>query len=147
MKKRIARGLGAVAISALLLSGCGGGDEEPLSKAEFIEQGNAICKEGVDERKAVRAEEEEKLRGKKVTQQKLEESVANIFEPYVRMTEELAELSLPERNAQQAEAVVGAMEKAVSEIKANPTALLRSERPVRKANELATSYGLVYCIY
>jgi hypothetical protein len=50
MRGRLTRGLAFAAIAGVVLigvgAGCGGGDDDTLTKAQFIQQADAICKKG-----------------------------------------------------------------------------------------------------
>jgi len=140
-------GLVVMAIILPLQVGCANGTGNSLNKAEFIRQGNNICQKGEQEREAAFAEQVEQAEGQKVTQQIKEEAVLSIFRPYELMIRRLTRIGLPEGDEEDAEAVIDAMEQAVSDVQENPANLLSSDLPVRKANELATSYGLDKCIY
>jgi hypothetical protein len=133
------------ALSVLGLMGCGGSDEgsDALSKAEFKKQATAICKKGTEEREDALSAAIERFR--KRTPQTEKKVVVAILRPYEEMTASLAELSPPEGEEQEVEAMIEAMEEAASQGKEDPGAALEGGTPFRKANEMVKSYGLTEC--
>ncbi len=141
---------GFVAISAVVfamaafVAGCGGGDDESLTKAEFIKQGDAICQEAENKKNAglEKAFKDKANQGAgKEVQERLVTDVA--LPPIATMTEELADLGAPD---DQATAIVEGFEKAVEEIEADPQAALTSERGAfAEPDKLAAEYGFKVC--
>jgi hypothetical protein len=139
-----------VLASALaLVTGCGGGDdEESLTKAQFIKQADAICekqnkKKNEDLVKAyAKLEKEGKTAGKK-GEAELIGDVA--LPPIAQMTEELADLGLPEEQEDQAEQFITEMEQAVAEVEEDPSLALSAEEPFEKPKERATKFGFSDC--
>jgi hypothetical protein len=143
-KGRIASILGLVLLVILVVSGCGGGDEESLTKSEYVRKGNAICGKWQQARGDVFRKLNQELKPP-VTQAKKEKAVLLVLSPYETAVEELAELSFPEKEGQKAEEVVEAMEDGVSQAKANPGTLMSSTLPFAKSNQLADDFGLTEC--
>lgn len=132
-----------MAIMALVfVAGCGGGDDNSLTKAEFIQQGDAVCRKAEETKnKALeKAFAEENKGSEKEIQEKLVTDVA--LPPVAAMADELSELGPPD---EQAEAVVSAYEEIVAEIEAKPETAFSTEEPFGKANKLAKQYGFKAC--
>lgn len=148
MSKRAMAALAGIAVLAMLVASCGGSDEEPLTKAEFIEQGNAICREAAKEIEAKYKDfaQENDLELAEANRKQGMEIVSDIFMPArEQATEEFAELSLPEGD-QQAEALVQALEQGVEKAEQQPKTLFEEKKyPFNEANEAAEKYGLKAC--
>jgi hypothetical protein len=147
VKKGLSASLIALAVlAALSLSafGCGGGDEESLTKTEYVRKGNTICGKWQQARGNLFQELNQKIKPP-ITQAKKEKATLLILEPFETATEELADLPLPAGSEEKAEEVVQAMEDGISQGKANPGTLLSSTLPFEKANKLAEGYGLTEC--
>jgi hypothetical protein len=140
-----------VAVVALLAlaSGCGGSDDDDsLTKAEFSQQGDKICKEAnADQQKALAAAykklSKEGAKGKKVE----EELITNTaLPPIAKMTEELGDLGAPEGEEEKAEEMVEAFEEEVQKIEADPGgALSGTVGAFDKANKLAEDFEMKAC--
>ena len=133
-----------------LLAACGDdGGSEPLTKAEFIEQGDVICAEGEEEAQVEAEEfaEENEIDSENPTQEQAEEAVAAVFVPSLRkQAEELSELAPPEGEEEQVEAIVSALEGAVEELEENPDALFEEgSNPLEEPSELAAEFGFEEC--
>jgi hypothetical protein len=140
--------LGAAAIAfALLVSGCGGSDEpEALTKAEFVKQGEAACKQGADERSKLIEEFSQKVKPGDANTVKVQEEVVLAAIPtYEKATTKIDELGAPEGDEQKVEEIVKAMEGAVEQVKANPGSAAISSIPFKEANKLLQDYGLDGC--
>lgn len=147
MAKRVLGSIGAVAVAVCLvvLSGCGSGGSEALTKAEFVRQGEKICGK-------LQSEREEHLG--KLLQTSSEPSVAQreatlleSMKSYEKAADEIRELAPPTGDEKKVEAIVAAMEEAAANTKADPgTALTNSTVTFGKADSLAEAYGLSQCV-
>jgi len=151
----VGRIFGGIALAAIALSmvvaGCGGGDEEQtLTKAEFVKQSSAICKKG-EERKneqltaALKAQTES---GKplKIGRTGKEALLSTVILPPLRqMSEELAELGIPEERSEEAEAIIKGFEDVIAELEENPGSALKSQNPFTEVNQLALDFGMNNC--
>jgi len=138
---------GVVAIAAIA-TGCGSGGSDPLTKAEFIEQADRICKEGSNQiRKEYEAFAKQHNTAKTgVSQEQGTEIGLQILLPNVQsQTEELRELEPPEGDEAQVAAMLDALEAGVEEGNQNPKSLLSSNYPLSKGNQLAQKYGFKVC--
>lgn len=137
----------AVVLLALLGAGCGGDDEsEALTKAQFLKQGNAICKKAEEERGEAINKAAETFKGKEISLKEQEDLVLEVLPTYENATTKLDELGAPEGDEKKVEALVEAMEGAAEQVKASPGTALETSVPFKKANELAKKYGLESCI-
>jgi hypothetical protein len=138
----------ALLLAAAMLGGCGSssgsGDDESLTKAEYVRKGNAICGKWQQARGVLFSKFTKELQPP-VTQAEREKAILKILEPYETATKDLAGLPLPKGDEKKAEAVVSAMEEAGSQAKKNPSVLLRSSTVFEKPNELVEDYGLKEC--
>jgi hypothetical protein len=131
-----------------LVAGCGGGDdEESLTKAQFIRQGEAICerqnkKKDDDLVKAFTKLEKEGKTGRKVEEQIISDVA---LPPVAQMTEELAALGLPAEQEDQARQFIAEMERGVSELEKEPSLALSAEEPFEKVKERAGRFGFSAC--
>lgn len=150
------RGLAGIVLVGIFLiaavSGCGGGDDDSLTQAEYRKQANAICSEGNDQKnKAVgEAYKDPKKAGitgdGKTAQLELLNNVA--LPPIISMTEELASLGGPSGEEEKAEALVEALEAEIDELETNPETVIDASAnggEFAKANKLATELDLKAC--
>jgi hypothetical protein len=145
--------LAALVALAALIAGCGGGDETTdsatvaLTKAEFIKQGDAICKEG-NEKNEAEAEEYAEENGftlEKASKDELEEAVGEVLVPSLnRQADELDALGAPEGDEGKVEEIVVALEDATAEIEDDPS-LVFEEKTLEEPNKLADAYGFKVC--
>jgi hypothetical protein len=148
-KRSIAVLAGAVALA--FLSGCGGGDdEEALTRAQFIKQGDAVCTEA-NERSAklynAFLKENATSSGPKKS---FEEEGIEVGEKVIVPNAELqaaglAELPPPEGEEEKVDAIVGAIEAGLTKVKANPSSFYGKSYPFEEANRLMSEYGFEVC--
>jgi hypothetical protein len=137
-------GIAAVAF-ALLVSGCGGGGSDSLTKAEFAKKADEICRRGESERAEVLKAAGQKFSGKKVTAADQEQLVLEAVPSYEKATQKIKELGVPEGGEKEAEALVKAMEEAAENVKADPGTATTGSVPFEKANEVAEEVGAKGC--
>jgi len=129
---------------ALVAFGCGGGDDS-LTKAEFIKQGDAICKRTEDQKnKALEAAFAQQAKTGEAPDKAFQISLVNTvaLPPVVQMTEELDDLGPPD---EEAEAIVAAFEASTDAITDNPAGVLDGSNPFVEADQLAAEYGFKAC--
>ena len=142
----------AVAVLAALVAGCGGGDETTdetvtLTKAEFVKQGDAICKQGNDqsEKEAEEFAEENGFTLEKASEEQLEEAVAEVLVPSLKQqAEEIDALGAPEGDEEQVEELIVSLETAANEIGEDPSLVFEGE-VLEEPEELAQDYGFKVC--
>jgi hypothetical protein len=145
--------LAALVALAALIAGCGGGDETTdsatvaLTKAEFIKQGDAICKEASEDNEAEAEEyaEENGFALEKASKEQLEEAVAEVLVPSLNQeAEELDALGAPEGDEEKVEEIVVALEDATGEIE-DDQSLIFEEETLEEPQQLAEDYGFKVC--
>jgi hypothetical protein len=134
-----------LAISAVVIGCGGGGSSGPLTKAEFIEQGNEICAQATEERNtALKDASEEGPEGS--TTEELEHYVTDVALPPIQeMTDELAELEGPKAGQKEVNAMIGEFEAGIEELEGDPSSALGKSDAFTGANEMALDYGLTDC--
>lgn len=147
-KRFIALLAGVVAIVAVL-AGCGGSsDSSSLSKADFIKQGDEICKSSSKqiETEAEEFAEENDVDTSKPTKKQQEEVIEEVVAPGLRSeTEELEALGIPKEDGDKAEAVLTALDSGVSEVEDEAAVVLSGNNPLEKASKLAGEFGFKTC--
>jgi uncharacterized protein YcfL len=139
--------LALAALAALMLVGCGGGDETTsLTRAQFVKQANAICKAQEERReniirKAIAGQDQTKL----LPLAQREEIVIETVAPYESMAEEMSSLATPEGDEPKVEKIIQEMEKAAKSVRSDPATALGSTSQFQEANNLTTRYGLTEC--
>ena len=137
--------LGLVAIAAIA-SGCGGGDDDSLTKAEFTRKAEAICTKGQEKKgTALAAGFEEK--GKKASSKAVQEELVTDYAlpPLDQMTAELAALDPPSEDEEQVEEMIGSYEEALAKMKKDPAIGIAESNPFAEADRMAQQYGLEVC--
>ena len=137
-----------VAVSAcalLALAGCGddgGSESEELSRSEFIEQADAICKES-NER--IEAAEDDFADPESPTQEEIETAVDDILIPELRsQLEDLRDLEPPAEDADEVDAINDALASAIEALEEDWKSALQND-VLAEPSELAADYGLEDC--
>jgi len=137
---------------AALVAGCGGSDDTTdetvtLTKAEFIKQGDAICKEANEENETEAEEfaEENDFKLEKASKEQLEEAVAEVLVPSLnKQVEELDALGAPEGDEEQVEEIIVSLEDVAAEVE-DDSSLVFEEKTLEKPSQLANAYGFEVC--
>jgi hypothetical protein len=135
---------------AVALTACGSSSSDSstaLTKAEFLKQGNAICRRGNKEIGEA-AEKEFPHSGGKPNEAKLEQFANQRIIPNIEsQVQGISDLPAPEGDAAQVEAIVEAAEASIEKAKEDPSLMIDEggEDPFAKPDELATEYGLTAC--
>lgn len=137
--------VGAIVLCALVATGCGGGGGT-LTKAEFVKQGNAICKQEEDRRSKIVAEMSKSFNSKGDVAAQQEQLLMKVIPTYEESAARLDGLGAPEADAKKVEEIITAMEGAAARAKANPQTAITSSLPFKKADQLASAYGLKSCV-
>lgn len=134
---------------AVLVAGCGGGDDETSSvtRQQFVKQANAICQEQSQKRNkiigdAIAGMDQNKL----LPKTEREDIILEALPPYAETPEKLEALGAPEGDEEKVEAIIQAMEEAAKDAEADPSKALTSTEQFAKANKLNGEYGLSNCI-
>jgi hypothetical protein len=142
--------LGALAALAMLIAGCGGGGgdtTEALTKAEFIKQGDAICKKG-NVASQTEVEEFAKENGFKLEESnkaQAEEVVTEVLAPNLqRQAEELDALGAPKGDEAEIDALIVSLEEETAEFEKDPTSFFK-ETALAKTIRLENAYGFKVC--
>lgn len=148
--------LGIVAVVA----GCGsggsstdatpGGADASLTKAQFVKQGDQICRRNYTKREKLlvgylaKAKREGAPPPEAVQEEVLVDQVMPIFR---EESEELNELGLPTKETEKAEAVLRALEGAIAAVESEPDVAIKQGTKVQfaRAEKLAHSYGFEFC--
>lgn len=145
MSKRFLTLLAGVMALAALTTGCGGSDDEALTKAEYVKQANAICKK-LNEETAVKYEAFYKA-NKDAGTAELQATVATMYLPALEeRVEALNELTPPAEDEEKVEAILDALEAGIDDTASqNLIPFQATQKVFEKANKLALGYDLAYC--
>jgi hypothetical protein len=136
------------AIASAVLAACGSsGSSAALSQAEYLKQGNEICKKGLEEKdQAVKAGLESIPRSEfpNLSKQSLKMLGETALASYQEIMNELAELSIPAKDKAKVERILAEFEGAAKKTEANPVSLAQGD-PFREAGDAAAAYGLKDC--
>lgn len=151
MSKRVFALLVGLLALVLLVAGCGGGGDsssEALTKAEFIKQGDEICKkaEAQLEDEAEEFAEENEIDTENPSKVEKEEVIETVVAPALhRQAEEIGELGAPSGEEEAVEEILEALETGADELEAEPQKLFSSESPIEEAGTLAQEFGFKEC--
>jgi hypothetical protein len=154
----LAAAMGALAV-LFLVAGCGSsssGDDEvtvqtgSLSKAEFIEKADTICKEArsefVSKYESFIKTRKSELGDKEKEEELLSEVLETILAPNVEgQIERISDLGAPKDYAPEAAAFLNALQTRVEEARDEPNELTASPFPFKKAENIAAKAGLKVC--
>lgn len=149
MGKGLRNSVLAVLVVALIgsLAGCGGGDEDSLTKKEFQQQATVVCHKGAQEREETLSAAIQKFEeGESKPDAKVQEEVVlKVLDSYERMAGNLADLGAPEGEEETVEGITAAMDDAAAKVRANPQTATGSGVPFKEPNEMLADYGLKDC--
>jgi hypothetical protein len=137
----------ALALLALLLSGCGGGSSGPLTKSELIEKGDEICRKA----DATQSESLDAYIKEHPGSSAFEEGSGLLLKsvglpPLAAELEELRELKPSESAATQYAAFIKSFQAAFAAIEAKPQLMASSaHNPLDEPDRLAREYGFTDC--
>jgi hypothetical protein len=145
--------LGALLALVALIAGCGGSgssttsttSEAPLTKAEFIRKGDAICQTG-NEASTTEIEQfaKENGFGSEPTKAQFEEVVTEVLAPNLEhQADELDALVPPAKDKAEIEAIIASLRETITEVEKNPGAFEGNvlAKPIRLEN----AYGFKVC--
>ena len=154
MSKRPILLLAAVMAFAAIAAGCGSSDDDSteivvLTKAEFVEQGDAICAKGSKqiEDDADAFAEENDVDTSNPSKGDQEGVIETVVAPSLQtQADELSELGAPDGEEDKVEAMISALESAAQELEDEPGVLLEEDAdPLGEANKLANEFGFEEC--
>jgi hypothetical protein len=152
--------LAATLAALLIAAGCGssGGDDEvtvqtgSLSKAEFIEKADSICKAARTEFLAkytsfIQAHKSEIGQGDKQKEEALfGEVVESVLAPNIeKQIKQISQLGAPESYASEAAVFLNILQDRLDEASANPAGLTATPFPFKKAEDAAKKAGMAVC--
>jgi ABC-type glycerol-3-phosphate transport system substrate-binding protein len=154
-KRLIVLFAGALAI-AMVAAGCGSSSSDStdatvtLTKVEFVNQGDAICKKGSEqiEDEANAFAKENNIDTSKPTKAEQEEVIAGVLGPALqKQADEISALGAPDGEEEKVEAVIEALESGAEELEDDPASLLEENGsgPLDRANKLANEFGFKEC--
>jgi hypothetical protein len=153
MKRNLLVFICLMAAIALIGVGCGSSDgadssAAPLTKAQLIKQGDAICSKGQDEIHAAYREFTKQHKGESnrpLTRTEAEAAIKDLVLPALqKQAQSLDSLGVPKGDQGQVDAIVEGFERVVSEGEEDPAVLLDST-PLVEVGRLARKYGLSEC--
>jgi hypothetical protein len=151
MRIRIALLALILAISALVVAGCGDDEDEPttsaetaLTEEEFLAQGNEICAAGNDELDQLASET---FAGQQPTPSEIEKFAELFIENIQSQIDAIRTLPAPESLAADVDTFLSDAEAVLADIEADPSLLAVSENdsPFADINVQATEIGLTEC--
>ena len=134
---------GGCALIAAFAIGCGGSDDT-LTKAEFLKQGNAICAKGNKEIDA--AANKTFKKGQEPSKAQITKFAEDTLIPSVEeQVSGLRDLNPPSADEDQVNKILDEADSALDKTKDDPSIFASNQDPFKKANQLATDYGLKAC--
>lgn len=153
LNKVLITALAGVTAIAMIVAGCGSNSDDStssLTKAEFISQADAICKQG-DAKIESGFEAFAKENGIKENEelsnaQGIEVSETVLIPNIKNQSEELRTLETPSGGEDEISAMLDSLDEGIEEAEADPEALFSSKTdPFGPANKRAKEYGLKVC--
>ena len=140
MKKYLCAGAAVLLATA---AGCGGDDAKPLSKAEYIKQGDAICNKSGDKID----KEAQKITSDTPSEEEITPFVEETFKPEIEsQISGLRDLTPPEADADKLNEIYEQVEEALAKVEDDPGTLLeQGADPFEDANKAAQDYGFKVC--
>jgi len=141
------------AAAAVLLAtgagaGCGGDEAKPLSKADYIKQGDAICEKSGDKiDKAAQKTFADLGQNEMPTEEEITPFVEETFKPEIEsQISGLRDLTPPEADADKLNEIYEQVEEALAKVEDDPGTLLeQGADPFEDANKAAQDYGFKVC--
>ena len=134
------------------VAGCGGGGDTTaasISKAEFINEADAICKEGAKRAQsefAAFAEESKISEGNELTTAQWEEVGTKVLVPALKQqVEEVRQLGSPAGDEAQIEAFLDGVDGAIEKLEENPKIAKSPSKLLTDAHQAIAGYGFKVC--
>jgi hypothetical protein len=152
LSKRLIAMMAGAAATAVIAAGCGssGDSTSSLTKAEFIKQGDAICKKGnkeIEEGFESFAKQNDIPQNQEPSKAEGKELVETVLVPSVSsQSEELRALAAPSGDEAEITAMLDSLDEGLEEAEEDPEALFGAKSdPFGPANQKAAQYGLKVC--
>jgi hypothetical protein len=131
----------AAAVALALGVGCGD-DEETLTKAEFIEQADAICAAGNEELNSL----EPDFGADKNPAEIVDSFVSEELVPVLQAEhDDIEALGAPEGDEAEVESLLASLQGAIDAAEEDPMAFVISDDAFAEADQAAEAYGLKEC--
>jgi hypothetical protein len=139
-------GLALLAVLVAAAAGCGGSDDNTPTKAEFIQQADAICKKAHDK---FETDFNQAFGGNaQPSQAELNKFALSTLVPGVQgEIDDVSALQPPSGDEAEVQAIIDAVQGGVDKIKADPGVLSPQVKfdPQKKGHQLAKEYGMKEC--
>ena len=146
MRKRLSLVAACALATGAIAAGCGNdGGSDPLSKSEYIKQGDEICKQGTQE---LNQQAKHEFGNQQASKSQVEtfavDVVANNLQGQI---DDLRNLSAPEGDQDQVNAIYDAADEGIAQIEDDPSIISGGGTPpgFKQANQLASAYGFKEC--
>jgi hypothetical protein len=137
--------VGALAV-ALVAAGCGSGGSDPVTKAEYVKEANAVCDRGERERSEAISEYGETT-NQSLPQKQLQKGLVEAALPsYQNLSSELSALPVPKEGAKQVEEFDRAFGAAVEAMEARWHVAIDNPALFGEANDIAEKIGATECL-
>ena len=146
MMRALPGGVAVLAMSLAVGAGCGGGNGDELTKAQFIKQADAICAKAHNA--LDKAFNQTFAGNQQPSQAQLNEFAKSTLVPGVQgEIDDISALDPPSAEKVEIDAIIAAEQVGVNKIKADPGILSPDvpENPLGKGQRLAKEYGMKEC--
>jgi hypothetical protein len=131
--------------AGIAVAGCGGDDDEALSKSAYIAQGDKICREANQD--LIAQLREEFPDGAPTSKADQESAVVDVVVPNVEaQVDGLRALAAPEGDEDTVAEIYDSLENGAEKLKDDPSLVTeQGENPLADAQRLANNYGFEDC--
>jgi len=147
VSKKVVALVGVLAL-LVLSAGCGSGDDNSLTKAEFVKQADAICKKGEKKKNDSLVSAYKKVGSEnKESKNAQEEIIVDVaLPPISKMIEELDGLGALNGEEEKAERMVEAFEEEAENVEEDPAGTIAGKvGNFDEANKIAKELGMEDC--
>ena len=147
MIKKLLIFLVLASVGAAAVAGCGGSGSDPLTKAQFMKQAEAICeKADTAQANELSVALKEDPKAPQTTKGK-EELVLQVGLPPIQTeAEELGDLAPPSADEAEVEAIIEGFEEGVEKAEGDPLSVTKpAGNPFTEVEKLAAKYGFKNC--
>jgi hypothetical protein len=129
-----------------LVAGCGGSDDQSLTKAEFTKQADAICTTAIKKIQVGFGEAtQNSTPGSNENAAATKFATEVVVPAYQEQIDGIRALEAPTGDEKQVDAMLAAMQQGLDEGKQQPLALIRTESFLTQGRRPAKAYGLKTC--